>query len=73
MKKDWKKELLLLLVITLVVVTVGRIVVGVTHYTNYKYQYQNCFLLNKEYFAEYGEEYFMDACGLNRLDKWQKG
>ena len=70
MKKKLVRELVLLLVITLVVVTVGRIVVGVTRYTNYKYQYQNCFLLNKEYFAEYGEEYFMDACGLNRLDKW---
>ena len=69
MKKDWKKELLLLLVITLSVVAVGRIFIGVMNYTNYRYKYVNCYLLNKENFAEYGEEYFVDACGLDETDK----
>lgn len=70
MKKKLVREILLLLVITLVVVVVGRVVVGVMNYTNYKYKYQNCFLLNKEYFDEYGEEYFVEACGLDETDKW---
>lgn len=69
-KMNWKKELLLLLVITLSVVAVGRIGIGLLRYTNYRYKYVNCFLLNKEYFAEYGENYFAEACGLNGIDKW---
>lgn len=69
-KMNWKKELVLLLAITLAVVAVGRIGVGLLRYTNYKYQYQNCYLLNKEYFAEYGEDYFIEACGIDKLDKW---
>lgn len=70
MKKKVIREFLLLLLITLVVVAVGRIGIGLLRYTNYKYQYQNCYLLNKEYFAEYGEEYFREACGIDNLDKW---
>lgn len=70
MKKKIKKELLLLLVITLSVVAVGRIFIGVMNYTNYRYKYQNCFLLNKEYFPEYGEQYFIEACELDKTDKW---
>lgn len=71
MKKfNWKKELLLLLVITLSVVAVGRIFIGVMNYTNYRYKYVNCYLLNEEYFAEYGEEYFVEACGLDKTNKW---
>lgn len=70
MKFNWKKELKLLLVITLVVVVALRVAVGLLNYTNYKYQYTNCFLLNKEYFAEYGETYFVEACGLDNLSKW---
>lgn len=70
MKFNWKKELLLLLVIMLAVVAVGRIGVGLIRYTNYRYRYVNCYLLNEEYFAEYGEDYFIEACGLNGLDKW---
>lgn len=70
MKFNWKKELRLLLVITLVVVAVGRILVGVMNYTNYKYTYQNCYQLNEEFFSEYGEEYFVEACGLDNLSKW---
>lgn len=70
MKKKLVRELVVLLVITLGVVTVGRVMIGVFRYTNYKYQYQNCFLLNKEYFADYGEDYFVEACGIDNLDKW---
>lgn len=69
-KTNWKKELLLLLVIALSVVVVGRVIVGVMNYTNYRYKYQNCFLLNREYFDEYGEQYFIEACGLDETNKW---
>lgn len=69
-KMNWKKELVLLLAITLAVVAVGRVAIGLLNYTNYKYQYQNCYLLNEEYFVEYGESYFVEACGLDELDKW---
>lgn len=70
MKKKIVRELQLLLVIALAVVAVLRVGVGLMRYTHYKYQYTNCYLLNKEYFPEYGEEYFIDACGLKNLDKW---
>ena len=70
MKFNWKRELLLLLVIALAVVAVLRVGVGLIRFTHYRYQYVNCYLLNEEFFSEYGKEYFMDACGLNGLDKW---
>lgn len=70
MKKKLVREILLLLVITLAVVTVGRIAIGLLNYTNYKYQYTNCYMLNEEFFSEYGEEYFVEACGLDNLSKW---
>ena len=69
-KINWKRELLLLLVITIAVVAAGRVTVGLIRYTNYRYKHVNCYLLNEEFFSEYGKEYFMDACGLNGLDKW---
>ena len=70
MKFNWKRELLLLLVIALGVVAVGRIFIGVMNYTNYRYKYVNCYLLNEEFFSEYGEEYFVEACGLDKTNKW---
>ena len=70
MRKKIARELLLLLTITLVVVVVGRVVVGFLNHTNYKYQYINCYLLNKEFFPKYGEAYFVEACGLDELSKW---
>ena len=70
MKFNWKKELLLLLVITLAVVVIGRVGLGLIRYTNYRYKYQNCFLLNEEFFSEYGEKYFVEACDLDKTDKW---
>lgn len=70
MKKKILRELVLLLAITLVVVVVGRVVIGVMNYTNYRYKYVNCYLLNEEFFSEYGEEYFIEACGLDKTDKW---
>ena len=70
MKKKIVREILLLLVITLVVVVVGRVIVGVMNYTNYRYKYVNCYLLNEEYFPEYGEQYFIEACGLDKTNKW---
>ena len=70
MKKKIVRELVLLLAITLAVVVVGRVIVGVMNYTNYRYKYVNCYLLNEEYFVEYGEQYFIEACGLDETDKW---
>lgn len=70
MKFNWKKELRLILVITLVVVVALRAAVGLLNYTNYRYKYVNCYLLNEEYFSEYGKEYFREACGLNDIVKW---
>lgn len=70
MKKKLVRELILLLVITLVVVTVGRVTIGLIRYTNYRYKYVNCYLLNEEFFSEYGKEYFIEACGLDKTDKW---
>ena len=69
-KMNWKKELLLLLAITLAVVAAGRVTIGLIRYTNYRYKYVNCYLLNEEFFSEYGEEYFREACGIDNLDKW---
>lgn len=70
MKKKIIRELKLLLVITLAVVAVLRVGVGLIRFTHYRYQYVNCYQLNEEYFAEYGEAYFVEACGLDGLDKW---
>lgn len=70
MKKRIVRELILLLVITLSVLAILRIGVGLLRYTNYRYQYVNCYLLNEEFFSEYGEEYFVEACGLDGLSKW---
>lgn len=70
MKFNWKRELLLLLLITIAVVAIGRVAVGLIRYTHYRYQYTNCYMLNEEYFAEYGKAYFVEACGIDDLPKW---